>query len=379
VRVPDREGLDQREEAWLGLALLLATGVGLADAVTTHGALLSGFFALAAVLAAATTGWRSTAVVAVYSLVLAILSGLWSESLATNEYAIRVLFVMTAGALCTWGAVRQERVSAAARGGAVLVESLAPLGGATEFETTIERAQEQTRLAAILQQSLLPPLLPRIAELEIATRSRPAGAGEIGGDFYDLLRLGESSWAIVIGDVCGKGPEAAALTLSMRDTLRASKLRGESPKETLTLLNDAIRDSRSDHRFCTGVYARFDLNGEPTRMTLCNGGHPLPLLLRADGSVEPAGRPGTLLGVYEDPDLVDIAFELQRGDAVLLYTDGLVEMRPNSGPGVAPRSLLEGCAGRTAEEIATIVEERSLEAHGGQLGDDMAIVVVRQA
>lgn len=238
----------------------------------------------------------------------------------------------------------------------------------------------QARLSRTLQANLLPPALPRVKGLEIAAGFRPAAGPEeqIGGDFYDVFQRGESSWKAVIGDVCGKGPKAAALTSLMRDTLRASALRGETPSESLTLLNAAILEAGTDRRFCTSAVVRLDL-GSPTVLTVSNGGHPPPLLLRKGGVVEEIGPPGTLLGVYDDPELVDTTAELRKGDSVMLYTDGLFEVPPEQGAEVlSVKDLLAQCKGMSAAKTAAAIEARVLEAQGGDPHDDIAILVLRR-
>jgi hypothetical protein len=238
--------------------------------------------------------------------------------------------------------------------------------------------ERQARLTEILQTSLLPRAMPQIDGFEIAVAFRPAmrAEGTIGGDFYDIFRGTESGWKAVIGDVCGKGPEAAALTALTRDTLRAAVLRGDSPCESLELLNAAILEASRDGRFCTCAVVGVEV-GASTRITVCNGGHPPPLILRRDGTVDSVGEPGTLLGIYEDPDLVDADFELRSGDLLFLYTDGLFEipLRPGSEE-VHVERLLAECAGLSAAETAKRVENRVLELHHGDPGDDLAILAL---
>ncbi len=237
--------------------------------------------------------------------------------------------------------------------------------------------EKQTELSRTLQESLLPRALPEINGLEVAAGFRPLGT-EVGGDFYDVFQLGSSNWAAVVGDVCGKGPEAAGLTSLMRDTLRAGALRRESPQSTLSLLNEAILEASGDGRFCTAAYARFDLDGSPSRLVVCNGGHPPPLLLHKDGRVESIGPSGTLLGIYTDPSLTDTEAQIEVGDLVMLYTDGLFEAPPGEVEGVDIERMLSGCAGLSAEETAARIEQEVLERHGGVLHDDIAILVLRR-
>jgi integral membrane sensor domain MASE1 len=235
-------------------------------------------------------------------------------------------------------------------------------------------------IARTLQSSLLPSALPNIPGLETAARFRPAKHGlEVGGDFYDLFETGDGSWAVVVGDVCGKGSEAAALTALARYTLRAGAARERSPSRILTLLNDALLRQVPATEFCTAAYARLDDDGNRIRLTTSAGGHPLPLVLRADGGVEPVGQPGLLLGIDSDPELIDYTLELHRGDALMLYTDGLTDAyapdRTLDADDLA--SVLAACAGRSASEIADRIQHAALDDDSKQPRDDVALVVVR--
>ena len=233
-------------------------------------------------------------------------------------------------------------------------------------------------IAHTLQTSLLPSALPAIPGVESAARFRPAQSGqEVGGDFYDLFENDRGSWEIVVGDVCGKGPEAAALTALARYTLRAVAVQERSPSEILTQLNEALLKQGSE--FCTAAYARLDRDETGARVTVSAAGHPLPLLLRADGTVETLGRPGLLLGLEHDPNLVDHTRELQPGDALMLYTDGLTDAYAPDRT-LAPDDLarlLAACAGRPASEIVDRVQHAALDDDSRQPRDDIALVVVR--
>ena len=158
---------------------------------------------------------------------------------------------------------------------------------------------DQRLIATTLQRSLLPPALPGIAGLDVAARHRPMDMGdgvEVGGDFYDLFAAGRS-WVAAIGDVCGKGIDAAALTSLARHTLRALARDDPAPGVTLERLNDAIVAERGlAPRFLTVACARVVPDGAGMAATAASAGHPLPLVVRASGRVEPLGRPGTLLG-----------------------------------------------------------------------------------
>ena len=237
-------------------------------------------------------------------------------------------------------------------------------------------------IARTLQTSLLPSALPEIPAVETAARFRAAQPGlEVGGDFYDVFDSGEGSWAIVVGDVCGKGPEAAALTALARYTLRATVMHERSPSRNLELLNEALLRHSSETTLCTAAFARLDRQGSTARVTVSAGGHPLPLLLRADGTVESLGRPGLLLGFEHDLELGDDTRELRAGDAILLYTDGLTDAyAPSRSLEIGDlTSLLGACAGRSAAEIADHMLHAALDSDTARPRDDIAVVVIRIA
>jgi serine phosphatase RsbU (regulator of sigma subunit) len=208
-----------------------------------------------------------------------------------------------------------------------LAEALAMRAGAA-----LENARLYETTAAIartLQASLLPPHLPELPGAELAAAYRPAGDGhEVGGDFYDVFDTEDGAWWLVVGDVCGKGAEAAAVTALARYTIRAAAVRTRAPSDVLRRLADAmLRQDAGRGRFCTIACMRLDLSAAPALLTVSSGGHPLPTVLRRDGRVETVGVPGTLLGMLEDPELHDTVTELRPGDAVLAFTDGLTEAR----------------------------------------------------
>jgi PAS domain S-box-containing protein len=251
--------------------------------------------------------------------------------------------------------------------------------------TAIDNARlftERAYIARTLQQSLLPAELPDIPGIEAAARFRPTGEGnEVGGDFYDLFESGGRGWTVVMGDVCGKGPDAAAVTALARYTLRAAAMNQRLPSRSLSLLNDALLRQRDDRRFCTVAYAYLETSPDGVRVGFASGGHPLPLLVRTDGSVEPVGAPGTLLGVLPDPAFEDRSLSLGRGDALVFYTDGVIEGRGAQQPldeqGLA--ELLRACAGAGADAIAAHVEDAAVSASGGRPRDDIAVLVLRVA
>jgi integral membrane sensor domain MASE1 len=245
----------------------------------------------------------------------------------------------------------------------------------TEAETAVRN------VAQTLQHELLPPLLPSMTKLEAAAWYRPAEASqEVGGDFYDVFETGGGHWIAVIGDVCGKGPEAASLTALARHTVRALAPSRIAPSEILRRLNRTILEQRSDRRFMTVALAQIAIEDGAHRLTISNGGHPLPLLVRADGEVSAVGRPGAgaLLGIMPQPPLGDVQVTLRPGDALILFTDGLVEdpSDPERGQDWI-WELLSRSGSESAEAIVDRLRAAQLERAGGH--DDVAVLVLRRS
>jgi len=193
-----------------------------------------------------------------------------------------------------------------------------------------EESEARARaLAQTLQQSFIPPTPPSIPGLSVAAAYRPAGDGtEVGGDFFDVFQLRTGTWMAVIGDVRGKGVDAAVITTLARHTLRAAAVDDRPPSALLRVLNDVLLQHGTE-RFCTVAGVRLSREGNDWLATLCCGGHPLPLIRRQDGTTKQVGQPGTILGVFPDPELVDVELPLRPGDIGLLYTDGVTEARRN--------------------------------------------------
>jgi PAS domain S-box-containing protein len=262
-----------------------------------------------------------------------------------------------------------------------LLENIASRA-ATAIDTAV-LFDSRTEVARALQQTLLPPALPEIPGIDLWADYRVAEAGiEIGGDFYDVFETSDG-WNVVLGDVCGKGPAAAAVTGLFRHTLRAVApgLGIDGPAAVLTATNDAILDQIDDTRFATAVLVSLTPGrGRATAAVAC-GGHPRPLLLRADGSVERVEATGTLLGVLPSPPLQEVEVALGPGDALVLYTDGVTEARDGPDQFGEGRliSSLEGATGITA---AREVTGRVLQAvddfrDPDSAADDIAVVAIR--
>ncbi|MDQ4068817.1 MAG: SpoIIE family protein phosphatase [Actinomycetota bacterium] len=243
-----------------------------------------------------------------------------------------------------------------------------------------ELAAERDRVASALEANLLPPVLPRIQGVDLAARYRAAGPSDVGGDFYDAFPLAGGRWAVVVGDVAGSGPDAAAITGVARYSIRAIAPAERRPAAVLARLNDALLRRAADDRFLTAVLAWLEPVEHGVRVELASGGHPPPLVLGDDESVTVVDTgAGTLLGTLATTNLHDTSVFLEPGDALVLYTDGVIEARDEEGRQFGQDgldALLATCAGRSAAGIARRIELGVL-AHTPAVADDMAVVVVR--
>ncbi|MET9048271.1 SpoIIE family protein phosphatase [Streptomyces sp. NPDC004362] len=240
---------------------------------------------------------------------------------------------------------------------------------------------ERTAISQSLQRSLLPPELPHVDGVEVEVIYRAAGEGnEVGGDFYDLFPIRDGAYGFAIGDVCGTGPEAAAVTGLARHALRLLAREGFGGPAVLERLNSAILDEGARSRFLTLLYGELwpQEDGSALLKVVC-AGHPLPLRLRQDGSVEPAAEPQPLLGVMEDLDLYEQTVTLAPGDVLLCVTDGVTERREGTrmlgDDGLA--DVLTTCTGLTAGAVAARIM-RAVERFASDApSDDMAILAMR--
>ncbi|MCW2501231.1 MAG: putative magnesium or manganese-dependent protein phosphatase [Frankiales bacterium] len=247
-------------------------------------------------------------------------------------------------------------------------------------ESDLRRDAE--RLADALQNSLLPPRPPTVPGMEVGTGFVAGERGlAVGGDFFDVFRLASNDWALVLGDVCGKGARAATLTALARWTVRAAAVHQFAPSAVLKDLNAALlADGDADDHFCTTVFGRLQLDTRGAWLTLAIAGHPQPVLLRASGALERRGVPSLPLGMFSDVEPVDDRVGLGPGDSLVFYTDGIVEARDASGQLFGDAGLLEvlaDCVGLTAQQVADRVLQAAQGFAPDGLTDDAAVLVVR--
>ncbi len=242
-----------------------------------------------------------------------------------------------------------------------------------------EASEERARaLAQTLQQTLIPPSPPQVPGLDVAAAYRPAGTGEeVGGDFYDVFQVAADDWVVALGDVVGKGVEAAVVTALVRYTIRALAVHTTSTVEGLELLNGVLLQHPTE-RFCSVVLLRLRRDGDSWLVTMSSGGHPLPLLRRAGATVDPVGTPGSLVGVFAATHFHEAQVRLNPGDLLLVYTDGVTEAR--SGGDFYGEVRLADVIATTTGGAAAVTEgllTDVLDFQQGLARDDIAVVAVQ--
>jgi len=258
-------------------------------------------------------------------------------------------------------------------------------GDRREYERELLRAKERaeaseaqaTALARTLQRTLIPPVPPHVPGLDVAAAYRPAGSGaEIGGDFYDVFQHRADDWFTVLGDVCGKGPDAAVITALLRYAVRAAAVASPDPATALRITNDVLLAHDTD-RFCTALLVQLLRQDGTWRVTVCAAGHPLPVLVPAAGEAHVVGEPGSLLGVLPSIDLPAASLQLAPGDRLLLYTDGVTEARRGSEEYGEQRLLaVASRAAPGAEALVSAVLDDVLEYQHGVPRDDIALLAI---
>lgn len=238
---------------------------------------------------------------------------------------------------------------------------------------------ERGELAAALQRTLRPPVLPRPHGLGLAARYRPAIEHlEVGGDFYDVVGP-DDDLLITVGDVCGKGADSAAITLQARQSIRTAAHFDRRPERLLDALNSVLCDQPA-RKFVTAVCARVRSrpDGLSAEVHIAAAGHPSPIMVRADGSVQQVDVGGVAAGVKPGVAYRPASVRLQRGDTLLMFTDGVEEARRDERLYGMRRllDLLPAYAGAGADVICEAVERDVLEYLDGDPHDDMALVAV---
>ena len=243
-------------------------------------------------------------------------------------------------------------------------------------EESEARARE---LARTLQQTLIPPHPPSVPGLDVAAAYRPAGAGdEVGGDFYDVFETSRGEWFVAVGDVQGKGVDAAVITALARHTIRAVAVREESPATVLRVLNDVLFFNHASSRFCTVVLSKVVCTGGGCDLTVAVAGHPSPLKLVPGASPVGIGRAGDLLGLFEGAEVADEPFSLDPGAEILFYTDGVTEARSAAG-WFGDAMLQESMTvhSGSAQSLVDGILGDVLDFQGGVPRDDIALVSLR--
>jgi serine phosphatase RsbU (regulator of sigma subunit) len=235
--------------------------------------------------------------------------------------------------------------------------------------------EERARVARTLQRSLLPSELPQADQLELRAHYEAAGtAMEVGGDFYDAFEVAGGRWAVVIGDVSGKGVEAAAITGLARHSLRAIAARSADPGVVLRALNEVLLRAETD-RMCTVVYGLLEPSDRGIRLQIASAGHPSPRIVRGDARIERAEVSGPLLGVIDEIEIPVMEMEIEHGDLLVLFTDGVTD--PRRDPSIdedAFDELLRACAGGSVDEAVAALADTLSDPDAP---DDVALLVAR--
>ncbi|HEX8159300.1 MAG TPA: GAF domain-containing SpoIIE family protein phosphatase [Solirubrobacteraceae bacterium] len=255
------------------------------------------------------------------------------------------------------------------------------LSAIREVQQAVGQQRRAEKLARTLQRSLSPPRLPRITGLEVAVHYEPFAPEEVGGDFYDVLPLAPGRSGFFLGDVCGKGPEAAATTSLARYTIRTAAMLGERPAAILANLNAALRmemEGGEPMQMCSAIYGEIDTSGRAAAVRLAVAGHPAALIVRADGSVDASRAGGTILGVFSDPEFQTCEVDLEPGDTIVLYSDGILDTELD-GVLVDEQRVAQLLSGIPHASAQALVDQLEHALHRlDRLRDDVAIMAIRR-
>lgn len=268
------------------------------------------------------------------------------------------------------------------------IEILDALSRSASREIALRHANRQAvaaydRVRAVtetLQESLLPPNPPHVPGLQVAAWHRPAHGGEVVlGDFYDVFPTGRNRWGIVLGDVCGHGVEAAKRTALARYTVRAAATRSRAPSKILANLNRVLKDDPSaDVEFISALYTAIDLSNGSVVAKVANAGHPPAVLRSADGSIELFEATGPILGVFDEVRVPPRRLQIEKGDILVMFTDGLTEARGVEGFFGIDRltELLAGMDRPSPFGVIDAIEAALIKHTGNEFSDDIAVVAI---
>jgi len=239
--------------------------------------------------------------------------------------------------------------------------------------------RHRSAVAEALQGSLLPATLPDVPGIDLYAAYLPAGEGlEVSGDFYDVFPVA-GGWAIVVGDVCGKGQEAAAMTAAARHAIRTLAHWNPDPADVLAKANEIMLEGGYEDRFVTAKLAYLRWDGDRLRVELASAGHPGPALVRPDGRVEVLEGGGLPLGLFPDADSHVDQLELGQDDMLFFYSDGVTDARSHQMRYFEDRLAdeLAGLAGSSAADTARAIQSRVTSFSDGELRDDLTILVAK--
>lgn len=239
---------------------------------------------------------------------------------------------------------------------------------------------ERAVVAEILQRALLPPSLPMVGDVLLGATYRPM-VEDIGGDFYEVFPMRDHMWGLVLGDVCGKGPEAASITALARSAVRSLVIDAARPDKAAQVLNRLLVEERVEERsaLCSAIVGTLEVQRTGIRVELVVAGHPAPVVLRRGGGHELIEQTGPILGVWDAIEVSSTILELAPGDTCVLYTDGATDVLDSHGHVFGEDRLLEvidGCRGMHPAMMAKAIEEAVADHQRGVISDDLAVLVV---
>jgi serine phosphatase RsbU (regulator of sigma subunit)/PAS domain-containing protein len=280
----------------------------------------------------------------------------------------------------TYGALTLARTAGEGRFGIADLGLVEELGRHLGVAIRVDRMFRQRAVVAeALQESLLPARLPGVPGIELSAAYVPASeALDVSGDFYDVFPV-QDGWAITVGDVCGKGLEAAAMTAAARHAIRVLAHWNPDPADVLAKVNEVILAGEYEDRFVTAKLAYLRWDGGRLRVVLASAGHPGPALVRPDGRVDVLSGGGLPLGLFPDADPQTDSLELGEDDLLFFYSDGVTDARSPDMHYFEERlaDALAGLAGRSAGETARMVQSQVASFSQDQLRDDMTILVAK--